>query len=310
MNHTANATEILAGLSKRKKKIAPKFLYDKKGSEIFERICKLDEYYPIHSEIEILEKHSNEIARCMGSNAVLIEPGCGACLKARYLLRAMSSPKAYVAIDISENFLKHAADEVQKEFKQIPVYSAPGDYTRKLTLPKELTLTLEKKVIFFPGSTIGNMHPAEARKLLKRFGQLVKRGGGVLIGVDLKKETKVLELAYDDPKGVTAEFNYNLLDRLNREFSANFERRHFDYKARYNKVKGRVEMFLESQITQKISVCGKPFTLSQNELIHTEDSYKYSLVEFEALAKSAGLALRKNWTDRRKFFCIYYLERE
>ncbi len=301
--------EILSGLSRKHKAISPKFLYDQKGSEIFERICELEEYYPIHSETEILKLFSAEIVEQIGHDSIIIEPGCGSCEKIRYLLGAMKAAKAYVAMDISEEFIQKTAGKLQKEYQDVPVYTVAIDYTKEFTLPIEVNQMAGKRVAFFPGSTIGNMHPKDAVHLLRKMGRMVESGGGLLIGVDLKKDAKVLELAYDDPQGVTAEFNYNLLDRLNREFDASFDRRHFGYEATYNENKGRVEMFLVSQISQKVKVGGRTFNLSKDEMIHTEDSYKYSISEFESLAKSAGFNMKKTWTDQRKFFCVYYLER-
>lgn len=305
----AYAAEILSGLSRRQKQISPKFLYDKRGSEIFEQICGLKEYYPTQSETEILHKKAKQMAALMGKNVILIEPGCGSCTKVRELLKVMIKPQAYVAMDISDEFLQETAARVQKDFKKIPVFPVAGDYTQKFSLPREVKKLGGRRVVFFPGSTIGNMNPPEAKKLLKKIGKMVRKGGGLLIGVDLKKDSKVLELAYDDPEGVTAEFNYNLLDRLNRDFSASFDRRFFQYSATYNQKKGRVEMFLVSQIPQTVRVGSKIFRLGKDETIHTEDSYKYSVPEFENLAKKAGFRLQKTWTDQRKFFCVYYLER-
>jgi L-histidine N-alpha-methyltransferase len=272
--HKDYQCEILHGLMKTQKSISPKFLYDERGSEIFEEICKLEEYYPVHAEHEILSNYAGEMAAVMGKNVMLIEPGCGNCVKVRELLKVLDTPKAYVALDISKEFLEKTTNQLQKDFDNVPIYPVVADYTLDFFLPEALANSTEKRVIFFPGSTIGNMNPHEAKNLLKRMSKLLNADDGLLIGVDMKKDAHILELAYDDPKGVTAEFNYNLLDRLNREFSGHFNRKNFHYLAHYNPHQGRVEMFLKSKISQSVKLGEETIELREKELIHTEDSYK------------------------------------
>jgi dimethylhistidine N-methyltransferase len=304
-----NRQEILTGLLQSQKSIPPKFLYDERGSELFEQICELEEYYLVRAEREILSKHAAEMARLIGENATLIEPGCGNCAKVQSLLQVLQTPKAYVALDISEDFLIKTTQKLQEKFPNVPVYPVVADYTQKLVLPLELKNQNDKKVVFFPGSTIGNLHPSEAKTLLKQIGSLVQPDGGLLIGVDRKKEVGILERAYDDPQGVTAEFNFNLLDRLNREFSASFDRKNFTYRARYNSAAGRVEMFLVSQIPHSVHFGEQMIHLDKMEMIHTEDSYKYGIDEFIALGESAGFDVKKSWTDENDLFGVYYFER-
>ena len=307
-NHSEYQREILQGLMKVRKSISPKFLYDQRGSEIFEEICKLDEYYPVQAETEILKSYSGDMAARIGKNAIVIEPGCGNCRKVETLLQNLDRPTAYVALDISEVFLKKTTKRLQDQFPKVPVYSVVADYTRQFSLPLELKKSKHKRVIFFPGSTIGNLDPEEAAPLLRRMGKLLRKGGGLLIGVDMKKDAKTLELAYDDPQGVTAEFNYNLLDRLNREFSGSFDRKKFKYSANYNSQKGRVEMFLVSSEHQTVRIAEQSIHLSAQESIHTENSYKYAPKEFIELAEMCEFRLNALWMDERKRFCMYYFE--
>jgi dimethylhistidine N-methyltransferase len=300
--------EILRGLSAIHKHIPPKFLYDERGSEIFEQICTLDEYYPVHAELEILKNHAEEMAGWLGEKVILIEPGCGNCRKVQFLLENLVAPLAYVALDISGDFLKKTASALQDKFPHIPIYPVVSDYTKGLTIPRALANSSRKKAIFFPGSTIGNLHPHEAKKLLSEMAKVVQQGGGLLIGVDLKKDASTLERAYDDSLGVTAEFNYNLIDRLNREFHAGLDREHFRYVATYNSQKGRVEMFLRSLIPQTIQLGKQSITLKKGELIHTENSYKYTPEEFIHLAGKSGFDFQTRWTDEQNRFCVYYFE--
>jgi dimethylhistidine N-methyltransferase len=300
--------ELLGGLLASKKTISPKFLYDERGSKLFEEICTLDEYYPSRAEIEILSTHSRAIAQWIGEDAILIEPGCGNCRKVEIILRTLSQPRAYVALDISKKFLEETTSQLQKKHQEIPIFPVVADYTRDLILPPELENTNQKRVVFFPGSTIGNLEPSDAKKLLREMGILIKRCGGLLIGVDLKKESEVLERAYDDSKGVSAEFNYNLLDRLNREFDGSFDRSKFKYVARYNAQAGRMEMGLVSLVPQKVDLAGSTIQLSEDEAIHTESSYKYTPQEFISMADECGYEIKTYWMDAFKRFCVYYFE--
>lgn len=303
-------TEVLVGLSKSQKSLPPKLLYDKRGSEIFEEICKLDEYYPTRAETEILKTKAPEIASFIGPEALIIEPGSGSCDKIRFLLPELNSPKGYVPIEISKDILLRTSSELIEEFPGLNLLPICADFTQEIDLPLTIDSFRGKKVIFFPGSTIGNLAPAEAIDFLKKFGKMIGTGGGLLIGVDLKKDSHTFKLAYDDPKGVTAEFNLNLLTRLNREINASFVLDNFKHEAFYNENLGRVEMHLVSQISQLVKVNETVFRFHSGETIHTESSYKYSLDEFCSLCSKANLVLKKHWKDSNNQFCVYYFEKE
>ena len=300
--------EILIGLSRSPKAVHPKYLYDERGSELFESICKLEEYYPVHAETEILVRHGAEMAAWMGSNVTLIEPGCGSCTKVRLLIPHLENLHAYVPMDISKEMLLGVSARLQEIFPNLPLYPVIGDYTHEFKIDSELAKGQDKKVIFFPGSTIGNLTPEEARALLKKMTNVLGSGGGLLIGVDKKKDRKFFHLAYDDPKGVTAEFNLNLLERMNREFGADFERHFFNHSAFYNEEQGRVEMHLVSRRPQVVKIGNEKVYFSQGETIHTENSYKYSPEEFSRLASNSGFRLLKTWEDPKALFCVYYFE--
>lgn len=302
--------EVLLGLSKGQKTIDPKYLYDKKGSELFEKICDLAEYYLTRAENEILHRHSAEIAKHIGEGAVIIEPGSGSGIKVRRLLKALASPSAYVPIEISSEILSRMTNELRAEFPDLNVAPVCGDFTRDLDLPCRIDCSRGKKVTFFPGSTIGNFHPEDAITLLQRFSDLSGHQGGLLIGADLKKDKDIITLAYDDAAGVTAAFNLNLLDRFNREVNAAFDTSKFSHHAIYNEPLGRVEMHLKSKIAQLVRVNQTVFRFSEGETIHTECSYKYSVEEFCDLCAQAGLQIKKFWMDQNELFCVYYFEKE
>jgi dimethylhistidine N-methyltransferase len=309
MQNTGFEKEILNGLLASRKAISPKFLYDEKGSELFESIMKLEEYYPTQAETEILENYASEMAEWIGPHAVVIEPGCGNCMKVRHLLKALIEPVSYVGMDISKEILVREASRLHDEFPHLPVFAVPADYTENFSIPGEAIRSGAKKVVFFPGSTIGNLQPAEAMAWLKKMADTVGKRGGLLIGVDTKKDPLLMNLAYDDPQGVTAEFNLNLLDRLNRELQASFDRRQFYHSAFYDEDKERVEMHLVSKIPQTVKVKDQVIQFEKDETIHTESSYKYSPKEFSLMARRAGFDLKNLWQDSRRLFCVYYFER-
>lgn len=301
--------EILTGLSKGQKMIHPKFLYDKKGSEIFEEICKLPEYYPTRTENEILKDHAQEMADLIGEEALIIEPGSGSGEKVRHLLKLLKNPKGFVPIEISREILLRMTEELHEEFPELKVLPVCADFTQELELPLTVNSVSGKKVIFFPGSTIGNLNPDEALGFLKRYGNMVGEGGGLLIGVDLKKDKETFELAYDDPQGVTAAFNLNLLERINREAEGAFTVENFRHEARYNEKLGRVEMHLVSNVPQLVRVHETVFRFLEGETIHTESSYKYSVEEFCELCAKAKFTIRQCWKDSDNLFCVYYFEK-
>lgn len=302
--------EVLAGLSKSQKSLPAKLLYDKRGSEIFEKICLLKEYYPTRAETEILKTHSSEIARLIGPDVLIIEPGSGAGDKIRFILPHLHEPKGYVPIEISKEILMRMTNELHEEFPKLKVIPVCADFNHEINLPLTIEAERGKKVVFFPGSTIGNFSQQDAVVFLKRLRKLVGSGGGLVIGVDLKKDPEILKKAYDDPYGVTADFNMNLLERLNRETSASFDRNNFFHEALYDDKLGRIEMHLVSKIPQLIKVNETVFRFREGETIHTESSYKYSVEEFAELCAKAKLKIKKFWKDSQNLFCVYYFEWE
>lgn len=297
--------EILQNLSRQPKSLPSKYFYDKRGSELFEEICALDEYYPTKAEISIVRNNIDEITELLGPGLELIEFGSGSSLKTRLLLDHLEHIEGYIPVDISGDFLEKEAAKLQKEYPDLQIKPLVLDYTRPFELPEDTGS--HHKVIYFPGSTIGNFEPAQAKEFLAKCAGLVGKRGGLLIGVDTKKDPDILEAAYNDSKGITAAFNKNLLERLNREFGANFNPDSFRHQAVYNKSKGRIEMHLVSMHPQTVTVAGKNFTFEEGETIHTENSYKYSPEEFENLA-SEHFSLKKTWMDENQLFGFYYLE--
>lgn len=303
-------SEVLVGLSKSQKSISPKFLYDKKGSEIFEKIARLPEYYPTRTETNILKKHAEEIAEFIGEGSLIIEPGSGDGQKIKYLLPFVKKPMAFVPIEISKPALTKMTEEFMDEYPDLNVVPVCADFTQQFDFPISINPKGAKKVIFFPGSTIGNFHPSEAVALLKNFGKMAGKDGGLLIGVDLKKDPGVLKPAYDDAEGVTGAFNLNLLERLNREINANFNLENFSHFVQYDEKLGRIEMHLKSNVDQLVRVHQTVFRFKEGETIHTECSYKYLPEEFCELAAKARFTIRKTWMDPKKLFCVYYFERD
>lgn len=302
--------DVLTGLSQSQKTIHPKYLYDKKGSEIFEEITHIPEYYPTRAESEILSTHSQEMADYIGNRALIIEPGSGNGVKVRQLLKKLHDPEGYVPIEISREILLRMTNELHEEFPELRVTPVCADFTAEMDFPLSISDRSGKKVIFFPGSTIGNFHPDEAIHFLKRLRKLMGHHGGLLIGADLKKDIHIVTEAYDDPAGVTAAFNLNLLERLNRETNASFDLSNFVHEAIYNEHLGRIEMHLRSKIAQLVRVNNTIFRFKEGETIHTECSYKYTVEEFCELCAKAGLVIKKFWMDHKKLFCVYYFENE
>lgn len=303
-------SEVLVGLSKCQKSISSKFLYDKRGSEIFEEIVKLPEYYPSRTEFLILEKHAQEIAAFIGEEALLIEPGAGSCQKIKLLLPHLRHSYGYVPIEISKTALLNLSEDLLKCFPDLKILPICADFSQNLTIPFRPDIRPSKKVIFFPGSTIGNFHPSEAISLMKDFGKAVGKKGGLLIGVDLKKDPELIIPAYDDAQGITSKFNLNLLTRLNREINADFDIRRFYHHVQYDSKSGRIEMYLKSKINQLVRVHQTVFRFKEGETIHTEFSYKYSTDEFCELAAKARFKIRQMWKDEKKLFCVYYFVRD
>jgi dimethylhistidine N-methyltransferase len=296
---------VVAGLGRVRKSIPCKFFYDARGSWLFEEICRLPEYYPTRTEIAILEENSSDIAANMGSHCRLIEFGSGASQKVRILLQALDRPAAYVPVDISREHLRDAATSLAEDFPAVPVIAVCADYTRPFSLPP-LPGAKGKRVGFFPGSTIGNFEPDGAVAFLANYARVLGPGGEMLIGVDLKKDPDILDAAYNDRAGVTAAFNLNLLERINRELDGDVDIDRFEHAAFYDEAKGRVEIYIRSLADQQVLIAGKKFLFAKDELIHTEYSYKYWVEEFRTLAGHAGFRPVDTWTDPADLFSVHY----
>jgi dimethylhistidine N-methyltransferase len=296
--------DVLAGLSRPQKRLPAKYFYDAAGSRLFDQITELPEYYPTRTELGILRAHAAEMAARCGPRCLLIEPGAGSLTKVRLLLDRLDRPAGYVPVDVSGEHLRGAAAALADDYPALPVTPVVADFTRPFALPDSAA---SRRVAFFPGSTVGNFDPPEADALLKRFARLVGPGGGVLIGIDLRKDVVVLERAYDDAAGVTAAFNLNLLVRINRELDADFDLGAFRHRAFYNRERSRIEMHLVSDGAQRVRVCGRAFDFRPGESIHTENSHKYDVTEFAARAAACGLRLDETWTDEQNYFAVLYL---
>lgn len=297
--------EVTLGLNQQPRTIPPKFFYDQTGSEIFDAICESDEYYVTRTEIDILESYRKDIAKHIGTGCLLIEPGSGSSQKVRILLNALK-PHTYLPMDISRDYLQVAAQELADDFPWLDVHAACVDYTAPIDLPIAAPNT--RKVAFFPGSSIGNFEPSQAKTFLSNIAKMVQPNGGLLIGVDLKKDPSLLHAAYNDSNGTTAAFNLNLLSRINRELNGNFDIESFSHHAFYNEQKGRVEMHLVCEQSQKITIDEQAFSFCAGERIHTENSYKYHIDEFQLLAIQAGFRPIKVWTDEKNLFSVHYFE--
>jgi len=297
----------LAGLSRRAKSLPCRFLYDARGSAFFEEICELPEYYLTRTEMAILAERADEVAALAGAHAQLIEFGSGASRKVRLLLAALAAPAAYVAIDISREQLRRAAAEVAEEFPEVPVVAICADYTQPLRLPPLPARGEGRRLGFFPGSTIGNFTPEEAVAFLAGARRVVGRGGSLLVGADLKKDAERLDAAYNDSAGVTAAFNLNLLERMNRELGADFVLDRFAHEAFYNALAGRIEIYIRSLADQIVTVAGRAIRFAAGERIHTEDSHKYTVPEFHRLALHGGFRAQRHWTDAEALFSVHLL---
>jgi L-histidine Nalpha-methyltransferase len=290
---------VIAGLSLPQKALPPKYFYDEAGSRLFERICRLPEYYLTRAELALTRKHLASIARFAGKGCELIEYGSGESLKTRLLIRALR-PAAYLPVDISDAALRGAAARLAREFPWLEIVPVNGDFSRPVELPRARAA----RVVYFPGSTIGNLTPEEAHAFLSMTrGQAAR----MLVGVDLRKDANVLHAAYNDARRVTAAFNLNLLARINRELGADFELGRFAHYAFYNAAAGRIEMHLISLARQSVAIGRHRFHFEAGESIHTENSYKYSVEGFRALAARAGYVAAKTWTDRRNLFALHGL---
>jgi len=294
---------VLAGLKRPRKAIPSRFFYDRRGSELFEEITRLEEYYPTRAELEIYEARGAEIAASAPGVGALVEFGSGSSRKIRALLKAMPSLKVYAPIDISEEMLAAEARALDADFPALDVISVHADFMGEVVLPA--AVAQHRRMAFFPGSTIGNFRPREALQFLELVHAAVGAGGMLLIGVDLKKEVTTLLRAYDDAAGVTAAFNLNLLARVNAELNGDFDLAAFAHHVRYDETRGRIEMHLKSLKAQRVSVAGRRFDFAKGETIHTENSHKFTIPEFHLLARAAGFEPLHTWTDAKGLFSVH-----
>lgn len=303
-------SEILHGLRAKQKTISAKYFYDQKGSALFEAITQLSEYYPTRTEIRLLKKHQQDIQQAVGKDSVVLEYGSGSSTKIRLLLDALK-PKAYVPMDISKDFLFESAIELKQLFPWLEIHATCLDYYKELMLPTSLPYPMQsglKKVGFFPGSSLGNFEPKQAMEFLKQARETLGTGGNLIIGLDLVKDTRLLNAAYNDSEGVTAQFNLNILNHLNDIGEGSFNTEHFEHYAYYNSDKQRIEMHLISLFDQVVTLFGERLSFKQHEHIVTEHSYKFTIEGFTDFAKQAGFEVEQVWSDMGENFAVFCLE--
>jgi dimethylhistidine N-methyltransferase len=304
---SAFAGDVIEGFTRQPKRLSPKYFYDAAGSELFEQITLLPEYYPTRTELKILRDRGAEIAKLIPQGAALVEFGAGATTKVRLLLDSCKFD-AYVPVDISGDFLNAQAHALGKDFPALDIYPVTADFTAPFALPAEVKAM--PKVGFFPGSTLGNFEPHEASNFLRSAQKILGKGAQMIIGVDLEKDERVLHDAYNDAAGVTARFNLNVLVRINTELGGNFDLSAFTHRAIYNRERHRIEMHLISRKAQTVRILGRSFAFRAGETIHTESSYKYSLERFIALAQGSGWKPIASWTDAKRMFSVHALVAE
>lgn len=304
----ALAWAALSGLGQAQKCIPSTWLYDRRGSELFEEITGLPEYYLTRAEIALLEAHAGDIAAAAGRRPVVVEIGSGSSRKTPILLRRLEGPRAYVPVDIARHCLEDSVAKLAAEFADLPMYPVVADFKQPLRLPAELRRAECRHLCFFPGSTIGNLQPEEALAFLRRMADGLGPRSRMLVGVDPTRDPAILIPAYDDPRGITAAFNLNLLTRLNRELGGDFDPAGFGHAVRYDAERGRMEMHLVSRRRQSIHLLGQRFDFAEGESIHTENSYKYPIADFQALARSAGWHPAGCWSDAGGRFTLHLLE--
>jgi dimethylhistidine N-methyltransferase len=297
--------DVIAGLSSNPRTIPCKYFYDERGAALFQKICELPEYYVTRTEIDILDRHRADIALQLGPSVELIGLGTGAGTKTRVLIAALENPAVYIPVDISEKQLRKSTALFRKIFPKVEILPVCADYLQPVVLPSPRHKPA-RNIVYFPGSTIGNFEPDEAMQFLRRIASVCRGGGGLLIGADLKKDPQVLDAAYNDGPGVTARFNLNLLERINRELGANFDLDQWRHRAIYNSNAGRIEMHLISETDQFVQLNEHKFHFRRGEKIITEFSYKYTPEEFAALAAKAGFNFVRMWTDDARLFGVFY----
>lgn len=301
-------SHVVAGLRHSPPRLSPIWFYDRLGSQLFDQICELDEYYPTRTELAIMRAHAAEMARALGPQVALIELGSGSSLKTRLLLDHLERPAAYVPVDISRQHMLEASRALARDYPRLRIVPVCADFTRPFELPGEAR-EARRRVVYFPGSTIGNFTRRQSTRLLKAMRDLVGEGGGVLIGVDLRKDAGVLERAYNDAKGVTAKFNLNALRHLNAELGSDFDLQAFEHRAPWVDAESRIEMHLVSKRDQTVRVGGEAFDFPEGSYLLTEYSHKYSLEDFAAIAAEVGWAVCRVWMDEARMFSVQLLEK-
>ena len=301
--------DALCGLLKKNKQISSKYFYDFRGAQLFDRICKQDEYYLTRTEISIMRDHAPDIADRLGPECTIIEYGSGTSEKTGYLLHNLQNPAGYIPVDICEESLLDARDQLENNHPALKVEPICSDFTKPFPLP-QIAARGRRKIVYFPGSTLGNFDNSSAKKILDNILAQCGSKGGLIIGLDLQKDRQVLESAYNDECGVTREFNLNLLRRMNNELDADFDLAHFEHRAIYDSAEGRIEMHLISKKDQVAHLKGHSIEFEKDECVLTEYSHKYDCDEFAELARSSGLRVEKIWTDPKEYFSVQYLTPE
>lgn len=299
--------DVLQGLKQEQKTLPCKYLYDQRGSQLFDQICELEEYYPTRTELAIMQQNVGEMVESIGKDSILIELGSGSSLKTRTLLdEAATTLTAYVPVDISKEHLLASADQIQDTYPDLNVVPVHADFTQPFVVFEPENSTA-RRVAYFPGSTIGNFRPENAMKLLERIHDLIQPDGGLLIGMDRKKDVAILEAAYNDAKGVTAAFNMNILKRINRELEGDFDLNGFHHRAVWVEEQGCMQMRLYSKKAQDVHLHDETIHFEQDEWILTEHSHKYDLDQVRQLMSSLDYQVEKMWTDDNEWFSIWYL---
>ena len=296
--------EVHQGLSLAAKAISPKFFYDERGSELFDAITELPEYYVTRTEMALFDAHMAEISACLEENICVIEYGSGSTKKIRRLLEVLQ-PQAYVPVDISGDYLLSNAEVLLSDFPALKIFPVCADITQSFDLPSQVEAL--RPLGFYPGSSIGNFEPTDAVEFLRRVHVTLGTGGYFLVGVDATKDVSILEAAYDDAAGVTAQFNLNTLVHLNERLGADFDLDNFEHFSRYNSELGCIQMFLKSTVPQQVNLAGKVISFAEGELLHTENSFKYTKQEFITLAQSAQFECLKSWQDSKQWFSLFLL---
>jgi dimethylhistidine N-methyltransferase len=304
----AREAQVVSGLMESPPRISPVWFYDRRGSALFERICALPEYYLTRTELDIMRRHVGDMAAALGERVTIIEPGSGASVKTRLLLDALRATAAYVPVDISREHLLVAATRLRRDYPRLRVQPVCADFTASLEVPAAAAQGALRRVVYFPGSTLGNFAMADATRLLARFAAAAGPAGAVLLGLDRVKPTSMLVRAYDDAEGVTAEFNLNALRHLNRDVGTDFELDGFDHRAVWVAAHERIEMHLVARRAQQFSLGSTTFRLDRGQYLLTEYSHKYTLESASDIAASAGLAVRRVWSDQQDWFSVLLLE--